>query len=152
MATPSFRSVWLLTCVAAFSTMLHLNQNSIRLRTHPLLLRQSSECLLVDLCDPVISSEEFEACGIPSLPTRQQVFLRSTGKDQETRPGWPRLGQLGEPRSGLLRVCFQLSCQRECGYHLSARHSSKHVVHKGHLQWAQILFPATSCSPTWQVQ
>lgn len=146
--------------MAAFSTVLHLNQNSI-LRFHRssrvsahirccCCAKALSVCLLI--CVTAFSSEEFEACGIPTLPTLQQVFLRHTGKDQETRPGWPRPGQPGEPRSGLLRVCFKLSCQRDCGYHLSARHSSKHVVHKGRLQWAQILFPATSCSPAWQMQ
>lgn len=59
MATPSFRSVWLLTCVAAFSTALHLNQNSIprfhrssRVSSHILCCCYAkAECLLVDLCD-----------------------------------------------------------------------------------------------------
>lgn len=95
MATPSFRSVWLLTCVAAFSTALHLNQNSIprfhrssRVSAHIhccCCAKALSVCLLI--CVTAFSSEEFEACGIPTLPTLQQVFLRHTGKDQETEAG-----------------------------------------------------------------
>lgn len=158
MATPSFRSMWLLTCVAAFSTALHLNQNSIpqfhrssRVSAHIRCCCAKALSVCLFICVTVISSEEFEACGIPTLPTLQRCFSGTLGRTK--RSGWPEAGPAwGTEEWSLLRVCFQLSCQRECGYHLSARRSSKHIVHNGHLQWAQILFPATSCSPAWQVQ
>lgn len=97
MATPSFRSVWLLTCVAAFSTALHLNQNSIpqfhrssRVSAHIRCCCAKALSVCLFICVTVISSEEFEACGIPTLPTLQRCFSGTLGRTK--RSGWPEAG------------------------------------------------------------
>lgn len=119
--------------MAASSAALHLNKNSIpwfhcsscvsphiRYRCTIAL-----KCLLLDMCGhrffPGIHSQECR--NTPTLPTLHLVFLsrKTVGRNKRPGPGWAgcRLGWPAwgtEEWSPLYR--FQLSCQRECGYHL----------------------------------
>lgn len=139
MVTPSFRSVWLLACVAASSSALHLNKSSTPqfhrsscASAHIATAAQQHPSVCFLICVIIISFHFrlYSGCFLVA-----KLWEGPRNQDRLVG-GWASLWETEECR---LLCYFHLSYQRAYGPHLDVRHSSKHAVHRGLLERAQNL-------------